>query len=306
MGSALLGAIGQDPVLSRVKLIAEPWDIGPDGYQVGRFPSVWTEWNDRFRDGVRTFWLRGGSGVRDLGYRLSGSSDLYDRDDRRPAASLNFVACHDGFTLHDLVAYTDKHNEANGENNRDGASDSNNWNFGTEGETDDQTVVQLRARAARGLLGALLLSAGVPMLGHGDELGRTQRGNNNAYCQDNELTWIDWSTVDTALLSYTQALIAMRKAHPVFRQNAFFTGRPARGDDVKDIAWFSAAGTQMTDQDWYDPGRRTIAMYLSGRDIRDLSPQGKPVADDSFLLDHARRTSRDQFHVASWRVGAKL
>jgi glycogen operon protein len=284
MASALLAAIAQDPVLSRVKLIAEPWDIGPDGYQVGRFPSVFTEWNDRFRDGLRAFWMQGGTGVRDLGYRLSGSSDLYNHDDRRPSASLNFVACHDGFTLHDLVTYVGKHNEANGENNRDGSGTNDNWNFGVEGETDDHVVTQFRARAVRGLLGALLLSAGVPMLGHGDEIGRTQRGNNNAYCQDNELTWIDWSTANTELLSFTRALIALRRAHPVFRQNAFFTGRPARGDDVKDIAWFAPTGVQMTDADWYDTGRRTIAMYLSGRDIRDLTPRGEPVSDDSFLV----------------------
>jgi isoamylase len=284
MRSALLAAIAQDPVLSRVKLIAEPWDIGPGGYQVGRFPSMWSEWNDRFRDGVRAFWMQGGTGVRDLAYRLSGSSDLFNHDNRRPSASLNFVACHDGFTLHDLVAYVNRHNEANGENNHDGAGINDNWNFGVEGETDDNIVTQLRARAVRGLLGALFLSAGVPMLGHGDELGRTQRGNNNAYCQDNELTWINWSSADTELLSFTTELIALRRAHPVFRQNAFFTGRPARGDDVLDIAWFAATGAQMTEQDWYDSGRRTIAMYLSGRDIRDLTARGEPVTDDSFLV----------------------
>jgi isoamylase len=280
--SSFLAVFNQDPVLSRVKLIAEPWDIADGGYQVGRFPPIWTEWNDRFRDTMRDFWLRGATGVRELGYRLSGSSDLYNHDGRKPFASINFVACHDGFTLRDLVTYNDKHNDANGEDNRDGADDNHNWNSGVEGGTDDAMVTQIRVRAARGLLGALMLSAGVPMLGHGDELGRTQRGNNNAYCQDNELAWIDWSTIDQSLLEFTRAAIALRREHRVFRQHSFFTGTGLPGDGVKDIAWFSPDGAEMTASDWYDLRTRTIGMYLSGREIRDVS--NGPVAADSFLV----------------------
>jgi isoamylase len=280
--SAFLAALNQDPVLSRVKLIAEPWDIGDGGYQVGRFPPIWTEWNDRFRDTARDFWLRGATGVRELGYRLSGSSDLYNRDGRKPYASINFVACHDGFTLHDLVTYNDKHNEANGEGNRDGSDDNHSWNSGFEGNSDDAMVTQIRARAARGLLGALMLAAGVPMLGHGDELGRTQRGNNNAYCQDNELAWVDWSNIDHSLLEFTRAVIALRREHPVFRQHSFFTGTGLPGDRVKDIAWFSPDGAEMTASDWYDLRSRAIGMYLSGREIREAS--NHPIAADSFLV----------------------
>jgi isoamylase len=282
--SSFLAVIHQDPVLSKVKLIAEPWDIGEGGYQVGEFPPLWTEWNDRFRNTVRDFWLRGMTGVRELGYRLSGSSDLYQDDGRRPYASINFVTCHDGFTLRDLVTYDHKHNEANGEGNRDGADDNHNWNCGHEGETDDPFVGQIRARAVRGMLGALVLSAGVPMLGHGDELGRTQRGNNNAYCQDNELAWVDWSRADTSLLDFTRSVIALRRAHPVFRQRSFFTGRGLRPNGVKDIAWFSADGEEMSPSDWYDLRTRTIGMYLSGNDIRQLGPRGERVVDDSFLV----------------------
>jgi isoamylase len=285
--SSFFAVINQDPLLSRVKLIAEPWDVGDGGYQVGEFPPIWTEWNDRFRNATREFWLRGMSGVRELGYRLSGSSDIYNHDDRRPFASVNFVTCHDGFTLHDLVTYDHKHNEANGEDNRDGSDDNLNWNCGYEGETDDTAVTQIRARATRGLLGALMLSAGVPMLGHGDELGRTQRGNNNAYCQDNDLAWIDWSATDQSLLEFTRAVIALRRGHRVFRQSTFFTGTGVHVNDVKDIkdiAWFSADGAEMTATNWYDVRVRTIGMYLSGHDIRQVGAHGEPLVDDSFLV----------------------
>ncbi len=209
--SSFLEAINQDPVLSQVKLIAEPWDLGPNGYQIGNFPAPWTEWNDHFRDAIRDFWLCGTTDARELGYRLSGSSDLYQRSDRRPDASLNFITCHDGFTLHDLVTYNDKANLANGEDNRDGSGDNHNWNCGFEGETDEPLVMQIRARVTRAMLGTLLLSAGVPMLGHGDEFGRTQHGNNNAYCQDNALAWVDWSDRDDSLLAFTKAVIALRQ-----------------------------------------------------------------------------------------------
>jgi isoamylase len=282
--SSFFAAIHQDPVLSGVKLIAEPWDVGEGGYQVGAFPPPWSEWNDHFRDSVRDFWLRGMTGVRELGYRLAGSSDLYQEPGRRAYASINYVSCHDGFSLHDLVAYDDKHNEANGEHNRDGSSDSHNWNCGHEGETDDPVVIGLRQRAVRGLLSTLLLSTGVPMLGHGDELGRTQRGNNNAYCQDNELTWIDWSAADTALLGFTRRLIALRKAHPVFRQQSFFTGTAMHGNGVKDVAWFRSDGEQMSSSAWYDTRTRTIGMYLSGSEMRLVGSRGEPIVDDSFLI----------------------
>jgi isoamylase len=282
--SSFLAVLNQDPVLSRVKLIAEPWDIGDGGYRVGEFPPAWTEWNDRFRNTTRDFWLRGMTDVRELGYRLSGSSDLYNRDDRRPYASINFVTCHDGFTLHDLVTYDNKHNEANGENSRDGSDDNHNWNCGVEGETDDAMVRQIRERVTRGLLGALVLSAGVPMLGHGDEMGRSQRGNNNAYCQDNDLAWIDWSSIDHSLLDFTRAVIALRRGHPVFRQSTFFNGTGSHSGGVTDVAWFSADGEEMTPSDWYDLRTRTIGMFLSGKEIRQTGPHNEPIVDDSFLV----------------------
>ncbi|HEY5456357.1 MAG TPA: glycogen debranching protein GlgX [Acidothermaceae bacterium] len=282
--SSFLEAIDQDPVLSQVKLIAEPWDIGPGGYQLGNFPAPWSEWNDRFRDATRDFWLCGATDARELGYRLSGSSDLFQRSGRRPDASINFVTCHDGFTLHDLVTYNDKVNTANGELNRDGSSDNHNWNCGFEGETDEPVVNQIRTRVTRAMLGTVLLSAGVPMLGHGDEIGRTQRGNNNAYCQDNALAWIDWSDQDEPLLAFTKAAIALRREHATFRQSSFFTGTPLRATGTPDLAWFTPTGAQMAPVDWSDLRARTIAMYLSGDDIRDVGPHGEPIVDDSFLV----------------------
>ena len=282
--SPFLEAISQDPVLSQVKLIAEPWDVGPDGYQLGNFPAPWTEWNDRFRDAIRDFWLCGETDARALGYRLSGSSDLYERSGRRPDASLNFVTCHDGFTLHDLVTYNDKVNLANGEDNRDGSSDNHNWNCGFEGETDEPLVTQIRAGVTRAMLATLVLSAGVPMLGHGDESGRTQHGNNNAYCQDNALTWVDWSARDDALLAFTKSTIALRQRHPVFRRSSFFTGTPVHDSGTPDLAWFAGRGEQMTPSDWAGLHTRTIGMYLSGTDIHDVDPHGGPIVDDSFLV----------------------
>jgi isoamylase len=282
--SSFLEAVNQDPVLSQVKLIAEPWDVGPGGYQVGNFPARWSEWNDRFRDTTRDFWLCGATDVRELGYRLAGSSDIYQGSGRLPDASINFVACHDGFTLHDLVTYNDKVNDANGENNRDGSDDNHNWNCGHEGETDDPLVTQIRQRVVRAILGTLVLSAGVPMLGHGDEMGRTQRGNNNAYCQDNDLAWVDWATRDESLEDFTRTVIALRREHVVFRQESFFTGRSLHGDGTADLAWFRSDGAQLAASDWSDLSPRTIAMYLSGKDIRQLSEHGEPVVDDSFLV----------------------
>jgi glycogen operon protein len=282
--SSFLEAINQDPVLSAVKLIAEPWDVGPGGYQVGNFPAPWSEWNDRFRNTARDFWLRGATDVRELGSRLAGSSDIYEGSGRLPEASINFVTCHDGFTLHDLVTYNNKVNDANGEGNRDGSDDNHNWNCGHEGETDDPLVMQTRQRVVRAILGTLVLSAGVPMLGHGDEMGRTQRGNNNAYCQDNELAWVDWTTRDDSLVDFTRAIIALRRAHIVFRQESFFTGRSLHGDGTADLAWFRSDGAQLAASDWSDLNPRAIAMYLSGKDIRQVGEHGEPVVDESFLV----------------------
>ncbi|GAA0388049.1 glycogen debranching protein GlgX [Streptomyces luteireticuli] len=287
MLSPFLAVIAQDPVLRRVKLIAEPWDVGSGGYQVGAFPPLWTEWNDRYRDAVRDFWRGALPDVRDLGYRLSGSSDLYAWGGRRPYASVNFVTAHDGFTLRDLVSYGRKHNEANGEGNRDGTDDNRSWNCGAEGPTDDPGVLALRRRQIRNLLTTLLLSTGVPMLVAGDEMGRTQGGNNNAYCQDGEVSWVDWSLLEDpgwrALAALAARLLALRRAHPVLRSRAFFSGRPRSADGLRDLAWFTPCGTEMTEADWYAPAA-TLGMYLSGGDIPRRGPDGGPVTDDSFLV----------------------
>ncbi|MER7763308.1 glycogen debranching protein GlgX [Streptomyces sp. NPDC097619] len=290
MLSPFLAVIAQDPVLRRVKLIAEPWDVGSGGYQVGAFPPLWTEWNDRYRDAVRDFWRGALPDVRDLGYRLSGSSDLYAWGGRRPYASVNFVTAHDGFTLRDLVSYERKHNEANGEENRDGTNDNRSWNCGAEGEDPAGTeprVAALRRRQLRNLLTSLLLSTGVPMLVAGDEMGRTQGGNNNAYCQDNEIGWVDWSLAEDPqwrpLLELTTRLIALRHAHPVLRRRAFYSGRPQGADGLRDLAWFTARGTEMTEPDWYAPAG-ALGMFLSGRDIPGRDARGEPVTDDSFLV----------------------
>ncbi|MFE1380429.1 glycogen debranching protein GlgX [Streptomyces sp. NPDC058740] len=286
MLSPFLAVIAQDPVLRRVKLIAEPWDVGNGGYQVGSFPPLWTEWNDRYRDAVRDFWRGALPDVRDLGYRLSGSSDLYAWGGRRPYASVNFVTAHDGFTLRDLVTYERKHNEANGEGNRDGTHDNRSWNCGAEGETDDPAVNTLRRRQLRNLMTTLLLSTGVPMLVAGDEMGRTQGGNNNAYCQDNEIGWLDWTLPEdpgrAQLLALTRRLLALRHRHPVLRRRAFFSGRPQGADGLRDLAWFTADGTEMTEPDWYAPAA-TLGLYLSGRDIPGRDARGEQVTDDSFL-----------------------
>ncbi len=287
MLSPFLAVIAQDPVLRRVKLIAEPWDVGSGGYQVGAFPPLWTEWNDRYRNAVRDFWRGALPDVRDLGYRLSGSSDLYAWGGRRPYASVNFVTAHDGFTLRDMVSYERKHNEANGEGNRDGTDDNRAWNCGTEGETDEEPVQALRRRQLRNLLTTLLLSTGVPMLVAGDELGRTQGGNNNAYCQDNEISWVDWGLLENpgwrALTELTARLIELRHRHPVLRRRAFFSGRAHSADGLRDLAWFTARGTEMTEGDWYAPAA-TVGMYLSGRDIPGRDARGAPITDDSFLV----------------------
>ena len=284
--AAFFDLVNQDPVVSQVKLIAEPWDVGEGGYQVGGFPPLWTEWNGRYRDTVRDFWRGEPASLAEFASRFTGSSDLYESDGRRPLASINFVTAHDGFTLHDLVSYNDKHNEANGEGNRDGDSHNRSWNCGVEGPIEDSEVRELRERQKRNFLATLLLSQGVPMIAHGDELGRTQHGNNNVYCQDNELSWIDWADArDNDLLTeFTARLLALRRAHPVFRRQRFFQSRPIHGSSVDDIAWLRPDGQQMSDQDWTTGYARTVAIFLNGQGIPDRDAVGERVVDDSFLL----------------------
>src|SRR5512132_3067287 len=248
--SAFFDLIQQDPVVSQVKLIAEPWDIGEGGYQVGNFPPLWSEWNGKYRDTVRDFWRGSDSTLAEFGSRFTGSSDLYQGTGRRPYASINFITAHDGFTLHDLVSYNEKHNEGNGEENRDGENHNRSWNCGEEGPTENADVLALRRRQTRNFLATLFLSQGVPMLGGGDEIGRTQRGNNNGYCQDNEISWYDWEHADKDLLQFTRRLIQLRQRHPVFCRRRWFQGRPIHGSEVKDIGWFTPGGVEMSDQDW--------------------------------------------------------
>jgi len=284
--SAFFDVVQQDPVVSQVKLVAEPWDVGEGGYQVGQFPSLWTEWNGEYRDTVRDVWSGRAHGVRALAYRLAGSSDLYQDDGRRPYASINFVTSHDGFTLRDLTTYEARRNDANGEQGRDGDAHNRAWNCGVEGESEDPAVRTLRLRQARNLLATLLLSTGVPMLSMGDEVRRTQQGNNNAYCQDGPLSWMPWDHDEDAqqLQAFTRRLLALRRAHPVFRQGAFFSGRALGADQVKDLAWFSCAGLELTDEQWFDPTVQTVGMYLDGQGIRTRGARGERVVDDSFLL----------------------
>jgi isoamylase len=269
-----------------VKLIAEPWDVGEGGYQVGGFPSLWTEWNGQYRDTVRDFWRGGTGGLGEFALRFTGSSDLYEADNRRPIASINFVTAHDGFTLNDLVSYNEKHNAANGEDNRDGESHNRSWNCGVEGPTENGEVNVLRERQKRNFLATLLLSQGVPMIAHGDELGRTQQGNNNVYCQDNELSWIDWTAAreHEVLTEFTARLAALRREHPVFRRQRFFQGRPIRGSSMHDIAWLRPDGRHMTERDWTAELAPTIAIFLNGRGIPDRNQIGERIVDDSFLL----------------------
>jgi isoamylase len=283
--SAFFDIIHQDPVLSQVKLIAEPWDVGEGGYQVGNFPVLWTEWNGIYRDTMRDFW-RAEAGVSEFAQRFTGSSDLYQHDGRRPFASINFVTAHDGFTLRDLVSYNEKHNEANLEENRDGDNHNRSWNHGAEGETDDPAINILRERQQRNFLATLLLSQGVPMVLGGDEIGRTQRGNNNAYCQDNEISWFDWELDERQrhLLAFTKRLIDFRKRHPVFRRADFLTGEERLGSGSPDVWWFRPDGRKMTQRNWQLPETQTLGVYLNGAEIPTLSLQGAPVIDDTFLI----------------------
>jgi len=282
--SAFFDIIQQDPVISRVKLIAEPWDVGEGGYQVGNFPPLWSEWNGKYRDTVRDFWRGRDQTLAELAYRLTGSSDLYESSGRRPYASINFVTAHDGFTVADLVSYNEKHNSANGENNQDGENDNRSWNCSVEGPTNRPDVLQLRARQRRNFLATLFLSQGIPMLLGGDEVGRTQRGNNNAYCQDNDVSWYDWNHVDEAFLAYTRRLIKFRREHPVFRRRRFFQGRPIHGSDVSDIGWFTPEGTEMTEADWRKGLAKAIAVFLNGEAVPAVDIRGDPVVDDTFFL----------------------
>jgi isoamylase len=283
---AFFDILRQDPVLSQVKLIAEPWDLGEGGYQVGNFPTGWAEWNDKYRDTMRAYWKGDGGLIGEFASRLTGSSDLYGRSGRRPHASVNFISAHDGFTLRDLVSFNDKHNEANGEENRDGHNNNLSWNCGAEGPTQDPEINALRARQSRNLLATLLFSQGVPMLVAGDEIGRTQGGNNNAYCQDNEVSWLDWELDDDRrkLLRFVQRLIAMRRVHPVFRRRDFFQGRPLRGRDIKDIVWLTNEGTEMSDEVWEQHHARALGVYLAGDGLTETDGRGRPLRDDNFLL----------------------
>jgi glycogen operon protein len=284
--SAFFDIIHQDPVLSTIKLIAEPWDVGEGGYQVGNFPDLWTEWNGRYRDAVRRYWKGDQAVAAELGFRLTGSSDLYELSGRRPHASINFVTAHDGFTLHDLVSYNSKHNEANGEQNRDGSDNNDSWNHGVEGETENPAIIDLRERQKRNFLVTLMVSQGVPMICSGDEMGKTQRGNNNAYCQDNELSWLDWSLDERrrALLEFTQRVIALRNEQPVLRRRRFFSGGYVRGSGLKDIVWFRPDGQEMSGADWNRPESHAIGMMLGGDAIPTLDEQGEQIIGDTLLV----------------------
>ncbi|MFI0263204.1 glycogen debranching protein GlgX [Streptomyces sp. NPDC017056] len=325
--SSFFDLVQQDPVVSQVKLIAEPWDVGEGGYQVGNFPPLWTEWNGKFRDTVRDLWRGEPRTLAEFGSRLTGSSDLYQGDGRRPLASVNFVTCHDGFTLRDLVSYDNKHNDANGEDNQDGESFNRSWNCGAEGPTDDPAVRELRARQMRNFIATLMLSQGVPMLSHGDEFGRTQRGNNNAYCQDNELAWVRWPGTaetdkregadpdraaeeedpataavreeDRELLAFVRQMVWLRRDHPVFRRRRFFHGRPMEGthDELSDIAWFTAEGEEMRQRDWQAAHAKSLTVFLNGSAISEPGPRGERITDDSFLLMFNAHADEREFTV---------
>jgi isoamylase len=304
--SAFFDTIHQDPILSQVKLIAEPWDVGPGGYQVGNFPALWSEWNGIYRDVVRDFW-RGQASVGEFASRFTGSSDLYESDGRQPFASINFVTAHDGFTLRDLVSYNVKHNEANGEDNRDGTDDNRSWNCGVEGETDDPEVIALRWRQQRNFLATLLLSQGVPMILGGDELSRTQHGNNNAWCQDNDISWYEWGLREGQgqHLEFTQRLIELRRVHPVFRRGKFLAGRERQGSGLPDVWWFRPDGRRMTQRDWQQPFAHVLGVFLNGQEIADRTPRGEPIGDDSFLLLFNAHYEDMTFTLPARRFGAE-
>ncbi|MFE7065702.1 glycogen debranching protein GlgX [Microbacterium sp. NPDC057658] len=309
--AAFFELVQQDPIVSQVKLIAEPWDIGPGGYQVGNFPPQWTEWNGKYRDTVRDFWRGEPQALGEFASRLTGSADLYEHSGRRPVASINFVTAHDGFTLRDLVSYNEKHNEDNGEDNNDGESHNRSDNMGAEGPTDDIDINRRRARQQRNFLATLLLSQGVPMISHGDELGRTQHGNNNGYAQDNELTWIDWEAADLPLVEFTAAVARLRHDHPAFRRSRFFDGRPVADEDgerIPDVVWLRPDGARMTPEDWDSGFGRSVGMFLNGRGIRENDRRGRPVEDVNFLVyfnsgdEPVDLALPDDRHGAEWLV----
>ncbi|WP_027369302.1 glycogen debranching protein GlgX [Desulfovermiculus halophilus] len=302
--SAFFDIIQQDPVISQVKLIAEPWDVGEGGYQVGNFPPVWSEWNGKYRDCVRDFWRGEDQTLGELAYRFAGSPDLYENTSRLPFASINFITAHDGFTLHDLVSYNHKHNEDNGEDNQDGEDFNRSWNCGAEGPTDDPEVMDLRTRQKRNFLTTLFLSQGVPMLLGGDETGRTQNGNNNCYCQDNELSWFDWEHVDQDLLGFCQGLIGFRLRHPAFRRRRWFQGRSIHGTQTHDIAWFTLEGKQMDEENWGEGFAKSLAIYLNGRNIPNPNPRGDAVSDDNFYIILNAHYEPLNFTLPSARWGA--
>ena len=304
--SAFFDLVQQDPVVSQVKLIAEPWDIGEGGYQVGNFPPLWTEWNGKYRDTVRDYWRGEPATLGEFASRLTGSSDLYESTGRRPSASINFVIAHDGFTLRDLVSYNEKHNMANGEDNRDGESHNRSWNCGVEGPTDDPEVNELRARQQRNILATMFLSQGTPMLAHGDEIGRTQQGNNNVYCQDSPLAWMDWSLADknSDLLEFTRKAIDLRTKHPVFRRRRFFAGKPIRwGQDMLDIVWLTPSGEAMTTADWDSGFGKSLAVFLNGNGIAEKNERGEVISDNSFMICFNAHYEDIEFTLASERLG---
>ncbi|MFA5710160.1 MAG: glycogen debranching protein GlgX [Mycolicibacterium sp.] len=306
--STFFELVQQDPTVSQTKLIAEPWDLGPGGYQVGNFPPQWTEWNGKYRDTMRDFWRGESASLGEFASRLTGSADLYEHTARRPVASINFVTAHDGFTLRDLVSYNDKHNEDNGEDNNDGESHNRSWNCGAEGPTDDPAITELRARQQRNFLTTLLLSQGVPMISHGDELGRTQHGNNNGYCQDNEITWVDWESADEGLLEFARKVSALRADHPVFRRRRFFTGRPVRrrgSTGLPDISWFRPDGSEMTEEDWDSGFGKSIAVYLNGQGIPGMDRRGHRITDDSFVLCFNAYHEPIEFTLPPTELGAQ-
>ena len=303
--SAFFDIIHQDPVISQVKLIAEPWDIGEGGYQVGKFPLGWAEWNGKYRDCIRDYWRGADSMLAEFAERFTGSSDLYKADYRRPTASVNFVTAHDGFTLHDLVSYNHKHNEANGEDNRDGEDHNRSWNCGAEGDTDDPEITALRKKQKRNFLTTLLLSQGVPMIVAGDEAGRTQKGNNNAYCQDNEISWINWDAADQDLIDFTGKLIHFRRKHPSFRRRLWFRGRPIKGADLHDIAWFVPEGKEMPDENWNHDYAKSLGIFLNGDGIRTVGPKGEHTVDDSFYLMFNAHYEDMNFTLPSRKYGTR-
>jgi isoamylase len=304
--AAFFELVQQDPIVSQVKLIAEPWDVGPGGYQVGNFPPQWTEWNGKYRDTVRDFWRGEPATLGEFAARLTGSADLYEHSARRPVASINFVIAHDGFTLRDLVSYNEKHNDANGEDNNDGESHNRSWNCGVEGASTDEAIIELRAQQSRNFLATLLLSQGVPMICHGDEMGRTQSGNNNGFCQDNELTWVDWTKIDVDLLAFARRAAELREQHPIFRRRRFFDGLPVgrRGKNrLPDIAWFRPDGSEMTEQDWSSGFGRSVGVFLNGDGMTDTDSRGQKVVDDSFVLYFSAHDQAIDFHLLKSEYG---